>query len=348
MPDAHSLHIWFAQWSEPAPRAAVVTCAADAFEVPEAAVDRLSIMKSFVSVAEAGSFAAAAGKLGLSRALITRHIAELETQLGTHLLIRSTRTISLTETGHVHLDFCRHVLGQFQVQEEFLRGLGERPAGSLSVISPKWIGSLDLGDAIATFASHHPMIKVRLELGGMAERTPDLLGNGFDIAFRTMNLRDSSLMVRRIAKLQFVLCAAPSYLGSAGRPTDPMDLTRHACLLHTGDPIWHFCHGEETMHVKPVDVAFTSNTFAVLQKAAVRGMGIALLPMRSVQGELDRGELLPLMPAFRVHDRPLFAVHAADGSKLRRIQCFLDFIADWYRGQSQPTEMPVEAASSED
>ena len=304
-------------------------------------MDRFAIMKSFVSVAETGSFASAATGLALSRALVSRHVAELEVQLGTRLLNRSTRAVTLTETGVAHLDFCRHILAQFQEQEEALRGLRERPEGALSVISPKWIGSLDLGDAIASFASRHPLIKVRLELGGMAERTHDLLDNGFDIAFRTMNLRDSSLLVRKIATLQFVLCAAPAYLAKADRPIDPAELVRHECLLHTGDPIWHFSHEEETVHVKPAEVSFSSNTFVVLQKAAVRGMGIALLPLRSVQREIELGELLPLMPAFRVLDRPLFAVYAAGGSRIRRIQCFLDFIADWYRANPTLDESPV-------
>lgn len=300
-------------------------------------MDRFAIMKSFVCVAEAGSFADAAAGLGLSRALVSRHVAELEQQLDTQLLSRGTRLVSLTEPGAAHLDFCRRILAQFQEQQEALRSLRERPEGSLSVISPKWLGSLDLGDAVAAFASIHPRIKVRLELGGMAEPTQELLGGGFDIAFRTMNLRDSSLMVRKIASLRFVLCAAPGYLANAARPTDPAELARHRCLLHTGNPIWHFSHDQETVHTKPSDISFSSNTFVVLQKAAVRGLGVALLPWRSVQQEIDRGELVALMPAFQVPDRPLFAVYAGGGSRIRRIQCFLDFIADWYRAEPLST-----------
>ena len=303
-------------------------------------VDRFAIMKSFVGVVDAGSFASAAAALGLSRALVSRHVGELELQLGAHLPDRHARAVTLTEAGSVHLDFCRQILAQFQAQEETLCGLRERPEGALSIISPKWIGSLDLGDAIAAFAARHPAIKVRLELGGMAERTHDLLGNGFDIAFRTMNLRDSSLLVRKIATLQFVLCAAPHYLSRAGQPATPAELLRHQCLLHTGDPIWHFRHDEEALHIKPTEVSFSSNTFVVLQKAAVSGMGVALLPLRSVQRELARRELVPLMPAFHVLDRPLFAVHSGSSSRMRRIRCFLDFIADWYRANPTPERSP--------
>lgn len=292
-------------------------------------------MKSFVHVAETSSFADAATRLGLSRALVSRHVAELEAYLGARLLNRSTRAVILTESGTFHLGFCRDILAQFEEHEDVLRGLREREEGALPVISPKWIGSLDLGDAIAAFAAQHPMIKVRLELGGTSERTHEFLSTGFEIAFQTKNLRDSSLMVKRIATLQFVLCASPAYLARMGRPQEPADLARHKCLVHTNDLVWHFTHDGEILHVKPAEVAFSSNTFVVLQKAAVRGMGISLLPFRSVQREIDAGELVPLMPKFRIPDRPLFAVYAPGGHHVRRIQCFLDFIADWYR--LQPT-----------
>jgi DNA-binding transcriptional LysR family regulator len=306
-------------------------------------MDRLAIMKSFVYVAETSSFAGAAAGLGLSRALVSRHVAELEQQLGAPLLNRTTRAVTLTEAGSSHLVFCRQILAQFKEEEESVRGLRERPGGSLSVVSPKWIGSLDLGDAIAAFAAQYPMIKVKLELGSISERTHEFLSSGFDIAFQTRNLRDSSLMVRRIATLQFVLCAAPGYLQRAGRPTDPADLARHQCLLHLNDVTWQFVHAEETVSVKPADVSFESNTFLVLQKAAVQGMGIALLPLRSVQREIAAGELVPLLPAFRIPDRPLYAIYAPGGYRVRRIQCFLDFIAQWYQAHPVQEGLPRKA-----
>ena len=302
-------------------------------------MDRIAIMKSFVSVAETSSFADAATALGLSRALVSRHIAELELQLGARLLNRTTRAVALTEAGLAHVAFCRNILLQFKQEEESLRDLRERPEGYLPVVAPKWIGTLDLGDAIASFAAHHPMIKVKLEIGGISERTHEFLSAGFEIAFQTKNLRDSSLMIKKIATLEFVLCAAPSYLARAGRPTDPAELVRHQCLVHTNDLVWHFCHEAETVHVKPTEVAFSSNTYLVLQKAALRGMGITLLPVRSAQRDIEAGDLVPLLPAFQIPERPLYAVYAPGGYRVRRIQCFLDFIAEWYR--AHPVAEPL-------
>lgn len=293
-------------------------------------MDRFTIMKSFVSVVEANSFSTAARALRLSRALVSRHIADLEEQVGTRLLNRTTRSVTLTAAGTSHYQFCRRILHDLLVEEEELRGMRERAEGPLAIVSPKWIGSLDLGDAIASFAAQHPLIKVKLDLGGVSDRTHEFLGSGYEIAFQTKYLRDSSVMVKKMATLNFVLCAAPSYLARARRPAEPRDLIEHQCLVHANEPIWHFAHEEETIRIKPEHVAFCSNTFLVLQKAALRGMGIAMLPLRSIRRELEAGELEILLPSFQMPDRPLYAVYAPGGLRIRKIQCFIDFVAQWY------------------
>lgn len=295
---------------------------------------------------DSASFSTAARSLGLSRALISRHIADLEEQLGTRLLNRTTRAVTLTESGASHFEFCRRILSELKCEEDKLRGLRERPEGSLSVISPKWIGSLDLGDAIASFAAENPLIQVRLELGGLSERTHEFLSSGFEIAFQTKYLRDSSVMVKKIATLEFVACASPGYLARARRPFDPAELADHRCLVHTQDPIWHFAAEDERMHVKPQHVAFSSNTYLVLQKAAVRGMGIAVLPVRSVVGELERRELEVILPGYRVPERPLYAVYGPGAHKVRKVQCFLDFIGQWYRTHPLPLQLAGPAATA--
>lgn len=304
-------------------------------------MDRLTTMRSFVAVVDSSSFSTAARTLGLSRALISRHIADLEEQLGTRLLNRTTRAVTLTEAGAGHIQFCRHLLAELQEEEDKLRGLRERPEGSLSVVSPKWIGSLDLGDAVASFAAEHPLIQVKLELGGLSERTHEFLSSGYEIAFQTKTMRDSSVMVKKIATLQFVVCASPGYLQRTMRPTDPSDLARHRCLVHTQDPIWHLTNQDERIHVKPQTVAFSSNTYLVLQKAAVRGMGIAVLPVRSVLRELEQRELEIILPGFTVPDRPLYAVYAPGAYRVRKIQCFIDFIGQWYRSHPLPDGIPL-------
>lgn len=301
-------------------------------------MDRFTLMKSLVAVVKEESFAGAARSLGVSRALVSRQIADLERQLGVRLVNRTTRSISLTESGQRYFDFSQRILKDIEEQDDAIIGLRDKAEGELSVISPKWIGVLDLGDAISSFALHEPKIRIRLELGGMTDRTYDFIESGYDIAFHTHYLRDSSIMVRKIATLEFVLCASPDYLKRCGEPTAPAELAQHSCLVNTNDPIWQFAQGSKKPHFKPDPPVFASNTYLILQKAAVQGMGIALLPLRSAASEIMQGSLQMLLADFPVPSRPLYATFSPGDHTIKRIRLFIDFIAEWFR--THPMDAP--------
>jgi DNA-binding transcriptional LysR family regulator len=288
-------------------------------------------MKSFVAVVRRESFAGAARTLGISRALVSRHIADLEKQVGIRLVNRTTRSVNLTEAGKKYLEFAQRVLTEIAQEDAAMVGLRENAEGELSVVSPKWIGSLDLGDAVAAFAAEHPKIHVRLELGGLSERTYNFIEDGYDIAFHTKHLRDSSIMIKKIAPLKFVLCAAPAYLESHGVPSSPLELADHHTLIHVNDPVWHFTRGGKKVVFKSHRVVFSSNTYLVLQKATIRGMGIALLPVRSVYQDIHAGSLLPVLLQYAVPERPLYAAYAPSRQLVRKVRVFVDFIADWFK-----------------
>src|SRR5258707_14794826 len=183
--------------------------------------------------------AAAAGSLGLAGAVVARHIADLEKQVGLRLIVRTTRCVNLAEAGQRYFTFSKRLLTEIETENAEILGMREKAEGDLAVVSPKWIGSLDLGDAVANFAVDPPRIHVKLELGGLSERTYDFLKNGYDIAFYTKDLRHSSIKLKKIATLEFVLCASPKYLAAHGGITNLVDLAQHNCLVHTNDPIWH-------------------------------------------------------------------------------------------------------------
>jgi DNA-binding transcriptional LysR family regulator len=294
-------------------------------------VDRLATMRSFVEVVQEQSFAAAARSLGLSRALVSRHIADLEQQVGLRLIVRTTRAVNLTEAGQRYFVFCKRLLDEIETENSEILGMREKAEGALSVVSPKWIGSLDLGDAVASFAVDHPRIHVKLELGGLSERTYDFLKNGYDIAFYTKYLRHSSIKVKKIATLEFVLCASPKYLATHGEITGLADLAQHDCLVHTNDPIWHIAADGKEQHFKPHKVVFSSNTYVVLQKAAIAGMGVALVPLRSIAPEVRAGNLVLLLTDLPPPDRPLYAAYAPGKHTVRKVRLFVDFIADWFQ-----------------
>jgi DNA-binding transcriptional LysR family regulator len=303
-------------------------------------MDRVTVMRSFVAAARAESFSAAARSLGVSGSLISRHISELERQLGVRLVNRTARSVSLTEQGHRYFEFSQRLLEELETEDAAIRGEHDRAEGALSIVSPKWIGSLDLSDAIAAFARDHPQIQVRFDVGGMADRTYDFIDQGYDLAFHTKQLRDSSVKVRQVATLPFVLCASPVYLRKHRVPTEPLDLAAHSCLVHRNDPVWHFELDGRMQHYKVPPGGFNSNTYLVLNKAVLEGLGIALLPLRPIFDDVRRGRLEVVLPEYTAPSRPLYVVYPPGLQSVRKFRVFLDYIADWFR------RFPIDAAAT--
>ncbi|MCZ9341976.1 LysR substrate-binding domain-containing protein, partial [Streptomyces sp. TRM76130] len=227
--------------------------------------------------------------------------------MGVRLVNRTARSVSLTEPGRRYAEFAARILDEIEAEDAGIAQLHDRAEGTLSVICPKWIGSLDLGDAIAAFSAAHPKIHIRFELGGMSDRTYDFLDSGFDIAFHTRDLRDSSVRLKKISSLPFVLCASGEYLERHGNLAHPNDLAHHDCLVHVNDPVWRIGHGHASTLHKIRNIVFSSNSYIALQKAAVHGRGLALLPQRPVQDDIAAGALQVLLPELAVPDRPLYA-----------------------------------------
>lgn len=300
-------------------------------------MDRLLIMRSFVTVAKVGSFSGAARILGSSGSLVSRHVADLEKQIGVRLVNRTARSVSLTEPGMRYSKFAQRILDEIDDEDTRIGELHDRPEGPLSIICPKWIGSLDLGDAIAAFAESHPKITVRFELGGMSDRTYDFLDNGFDVAFHTRDLRDSGVRLKKIASLPFVVCASRDYVTKHGPLSHPNELADHNCLVHVNDPVWRIGHGHASTLHKIRNVAFLSNSYIALQKAAVHGCGIGLLPHRPAYDDLVSGALQPLLPDFPVPARPLFAIYGPAAQAPRKVEVFLSFLTTWFADNPMPS-----------
>ncbi|WP_019927647.1 LysR family transcriptional regulator [Nocardia sp. BMG111209] len=293
-------------------------------------MDRLLVMRSFVTVAKIGSFSGAAKVLGSSGSLISRHVADLEKQVGVRLVNRTARSVSLTEPGVRYSAFAQRILDELDAEDANIAHLHDRAEGTLSIICPKWIGGLDLGDAIAAFSVAHPKIHVRFELGGMSDRTYDFLDSGFDVAFHTRDLRDSSVRLKKIAILPFVLCAAPGYLDAHGRITHPNELNDHDCVVHENAPVWRIGKGHTSTLHKIRNVVFTSNSYIAIQKAAVHGRGIALIPHRPAVEDLESGALEILLPELPVPERSLYAIYGPAAQAPRKVEVFLEFLTTWF------------------
>jgi len=297
-------------------------------------VDRLVVMKTFVTVAKSSSFSAAARELAISGSLVSRHVADLERQVGVRLVNRTARSVSLTEAGKQYAEFAERILDEIDDEDASLSGSRDAPEGTLSIICPKWIGTLEVGDAIAAFVREHPKITVRFELGGMSDRNYDFLDRGYDVAFHTRDLRDSNVLVRRVSELPFVLAASADYLRRKGTPASVAELGDHLCLLHPNDPVWRLGAGADTIHFKVQDAAVIANSYLVIEKLVEEGCGIALIPRRPAEGRLASGELVELLPQHQPPARALYAVHGPGGRTPERVRIFLDFMTAWFRARA--------------
>lgn len=302
-------------------------------------MDRLRTMQSFVEVIKLGSFSEAAKTLGLSRALISRHITDLEKHLGLRLLTRTTRRITLTEAGTEHFNFCQQIIKEIEAQDTALKRLQREPAGSLKILAPKSLTTLALGDAIASFAAAYPHLHINLMLDDLSFRSYDFIERGFDVAVHTTPVRESSLVARKIANLRWLLCASPKYLTQHGEPRRPRDLTRHQCLIHVNsdpsDRVWRLHNGTGLDSVK-VQGPFASNSVLVLRKAALESLGIAILPAYCVIGDLKSGSLREVLADFPIPVHPLSLVWAPGRETPKKIRHLADFLADWFRKHPVP------------
>jgi len=265
-------------------------------------MDRFRTMQSFVEVIKLGSFSEAAKILGLSRALISRHVTDLEKHLGVRLLTRTTRRITLTEAGAEHFTFCQQLIKEIEEKESALKRRQKEPEGSLKILAPKSLTTLALGDAIASFAAAYPHLHISLMLDDLSFRSYDFIERGFDVAVHTTPVRESSLVARKIANLRWLLCASPKYLVQHGEPRRPRDLTRHQCLIHVNsdpsDRVWRLRDATGLASVK-VQGPFASNSVLVLRKAALEALGIAILPAYCVRGDLKSGALREVLATSR-------------------------------------------------
>lgn len=296
-------------------------------------MDRLVVMRTFSAVARASSFAGAATELSISPSLVSRHVADLEKHLGVRLVNRTARSLSLTTEGSAYAEFAARILEEIDQTDATLSGRQGTVGGRLSILSPKWIGHLDLGKAIGAFVREFPEIEVRIDLDTPSDRLYDFLDRGFDVAFHARAPRDSRVRVRRITELPFMLAASPAYLDEYGTPQTPNDLLTHRLVSHTGDAVWRLGEGEQEAQIKVAHPAASTNAYMLIDQFVEAGCGIGLMPRMPARAALEDGRLVEVLPATPPPSRALFAVHAPGGETPERVRVFLDFITTWFRSR---------------
>ncbi|MBV8235668.1 MAG: LysR family transcriptional regulator [Acidimicrobiia bacterium] len=292
-------------------------------------MDRLAAMEAFVRVVERGGFTAAAEELRLSRAMVSKHVQDLEEHLGARLLNRTTRKVSLTEAGRVYYERSLQLLADLAETEEAVGELQARPRGRLRVNAPVSFGALHLAAAVADYMAAYPEVTVELTLN---DRIVDLVEEGYDLALRIARLTDSSLIARRLAPCRMAVCASPAYLGRAGQPEHPDDLTRHNCLGYSYGQArdeWRFDGPEGAASVR-VRGTLQANNGDALRAAALRGAGLVLLPSFIVGADLTAGRLVPVLSGYRVPELGIHAVYPHSRHLSAKVRSFVDFLVPRY------------------
>ena len=293
-------------------------------------MDYLKSMDSFVRVAKAGSFSAAAAQIRMSRAIVTKNVAALERRVGVRLLNRTTRSVSLTEMGAQFYEFATRILREFADQELALERQQSEPAGSLRIIAPRSFGTLHLGSALAQFSAAYPDIHITLILGDSSSNEFDFASE-FDLAIRLTPLASTTVVARKIASLRWAVCAAPEYLEKHGTPARPRDLAAHNCLLHAGnypDRYWRFGGSRRQSAIK-LKGNFSTDSVIALRDAALAGLGVALLPLYCASDALREGKLVRLLENHALPDSPLFVLIADNRQVPGKLRALIAFLAKW-------------------
>jgi len=305
-------------------------------------MDRFLALTSFARVVESGSFARAAERLGVSVSSVSRQVALLEAHLDTRLLNRTTRRLSLTESGRAFFQRCTQLLADLEEAEESASAGNIRPRGTLRMTSSITFGARHLAPAIAEFATRHPAMRFDVEL---SDRAVDLVEEGIDLAVRIGAIGSQNVVGRKVGETRLVCCAAPAYLDRHGEPQHPEDLARHACLTYEYAPqrsTWAFRDREGRERSVRVAGPIHANSGRFLEALAVAGAGIAYEPDFIVGPDVRAGRLLRILPAFVP---PAANIHVAFPSRRNlsaKVRAFTDFLlerfaaADWALPEPAP------------
>jgi DNA-binding transcriptional LysR family regulator len=292
-------------------------------------MDQLKCMTLFVEVVKAESFSAAAERIGLSRAQVSKSVMQLENHLGTRLLNRTTRRISLTETGQIYYEGCNVILSDIEEIDCIASEQTNEPRGTLTLSAPTSFSILHLNEAMSGFLKLYPQVRISMNL---ADRFIDVVSEGFDMVIRIAELEDSSLIARRIAPCKRIFCASSEYLEQHGTPRTAKDLETRQCLIYSNDAkpgswVLHGPDGVESVKVKGRMVADNGD---VLKSAAISGLGIALLPTFITGPDIRAGRLQQVLIDYCPPDISIYAVFPSHRYLSAKVRAFVDYLSEYF------------------
>lgn len=290
-----------------------------------AAMDRLKAMRLFRAVQETGSFALAAEREGISAPALSRQIANLESHLGARLFNRTTRRLSLTETGLHYLSRTEVILDAIDEAEAEAGRQHINPHGLLRISAPLSYTIAELGPVLASFSERYPDLSLDID---MSDRTVDIVHEGVDVALRISAMPAPNLIARKLADIHMVICAAPKYLADKGEPEAPEDLNAHTLLMYSyfnQGYTFQFRRDEQQLSMS-LTGGITANNGDILRELAIAGRGLTIQPDFVVRDAIERGELCPVLQQWQMERFGVFAVYASRQHLPAKIRVFIDHL----------------------
>lgn len=300
-------------------------------------MDKLESMRVFCAVIEAGGFAAAADRIGASTSAVSRHVAQLETDLNVRLLNRTTRRMSPSDEGFAYFERCTQLLADLEEAEASVSGKARQPRGRLRLTAPIALATLCLGPAFAVFSQANPEVTLDIVL---SDNIADFAEEGLDMAIRVGRVGSDNLVARRIGQTSLLIAAAPDYLTRAGTPERPEELSHHACLTYA-----HAANGNQAQFEDARGESFSvrisgpinANNGMFLAEMARAGCGIVFAPCFILQPLIESGQLVRLLADWKTQRLPIHAVYPTRRHLSAKVQAMTGFLAEWFKelpGQS--------------
>jgi len=293
-------------------------------------IDNLSDLLIFTRIIKLGSLSAAGKDLGLSAAVVSKRLQRLETQLGTTLVIRSTRTLNVTEEGYNYFKHCKSILDAVEVAEADILFKNHVPRGTLKISVPAYFGRLYIAPLIPEFLEKYNEVDLSLDF---SDQFVDLISGGYDMAVRIGDLQDSNLIVRKLGIDQRVIVASPDYIKRFGEPESPKELARHNALIFSNpSPVnhWVFKDAKGKEHGVKVSGNFETNNCEALNHAVLSGLGVTQRPMWDVWNAIQSGELVVLLKKYQAPRFDIQVVYPSRTNIPHKVSVFIDLLKDHF------------------
>ncbi|OUS27490.1 LysR family transcriptional regulator ['Osedax' symbiont bacterium Rs2_46_30_T18] len=288
-------------------------------------MDSLDGLKTVVAVVETNSFTAASERLGISKALVSKYVGEVESQLGVRLFNRTTRAVSLTEAGRLYYQDCVALLEQYSAMLDSVTGDSTQVRGLLRISAPVTFGEMKLAPLLPKFLRLYPQLQVELVLTNAAI---DMLEEDIDLRLRIGGVDDSNMIARHLNTFALVLTASPAYIKEYGLPKTAQQVAEHRCIIDSNFRVgrqWPIISPTGEAQTISVSSAIAANSPQAVREIAIAGGGIAMTPDFIVEDAIDSGLLIPILARYTTLEFGLFAIYPHRKYVAKKVRCFIDF-----------------------